>query len=66
MTTNYAQTIVVGSERMESTQQLREVRFLRFFKVERWENMLTATVGIDLHITTDKDIDRIILNGKEI
>ncbi len=66
MTNNYAETVVVGSERMESEQQLRTVRFLRFFKVKKWEAMLTTTIGIDLHIQTEKEIDRIILNGKEV
>ena len=65
MERNYAETVVVGSERMESSQRLRTVTFLRFFKVNKWESMLTTTVGIDLHIETGKEIDRFFLNGKE-
>ena len=64
MAKHYAETVVVGSERMESTQKLREVRFLWFFEVTKWEVLSTTKIGTDLHITTDRDIDNIYLNGE--
>jgi hypothetical protein len=66
MASTHAKTIVVGSERVEGTEVKRESRWLRFFKVTSWETISTKTLGSDIHITTDRPIKRIYLNGELI
>ena len=65
-TTNNSFTDVQVADEIETEQVKRTGRFLVFFRTEWWETINTRYIGSDLHITTNREIRTIYLNGKPL
>jgi|15BtaG_2_1085339.scaffolds.fasta_scaffold67259_1 hypothetical protein len=63
MATEQLPTNVEGVETIEKEQVRRIRSFFKIFWTESWETISTTSMKNDIHVTTDREIETVYVNG---
>ena len=65
MAQTISKPLVTRADEIEETTVKKTGRFLIFFKTEWWETVNTHYFGSEIHVKSDKEIRKVIVNGEE-